>query len=65
MMYLISKDSIQWDPSCSCGRTDNRTDMTKLLVVFCNFKNAPKNAEIFHFTASDTNFKGLNYQDIN
>jgi hypothetical protein len=39
--------------------------MTKLIVVFRNFKNAPKNAEIFHFTASDAHFKGLKYQDIN
>jgi hypothetical protein len=26
------------------GRTDGRTNMTKLIVVFCNFANAPKNA---------------------
>jgi hypothetical protein len=25
-----------------CGRTDGRTDMTKLIVAFCNFANAPK-----------------------
>jgi len=25
-----------------CGRTDRRTDMTKLIVAFCNFANAPK-----------------------
>ena len=25
------------------GRTDRRTYMTKLIVAFCNFANAPKN----------------------
>ena len=28
----------------SCGRTDGRTDMTKLIVTFRNFTNALKNA---------------------
>jgi hypothetical protein len=27
-------------------RTDGQTDMTKLIVAFCNFANAPKNAPI-------------------
>jgi len=27
----------------SCGQTDGRTDMTKLIVVFRNFTHAPKN----------------------
>jgi len=26
-----------------CGRTDGQTDMTKLIVAFRNFANAPKN----------------------
>ena len=26
-----------------CGYTDGRTDMTKLIVTFRNFKSAPKN----------------------
>ena len=26
-----------------CGQTDGRTDMTKLIVDFCNFAKAPKN----------------------
>ena len=26
----------------ACGRTDRRTDMTKLIVDFLNFSNAPK-----------------------
>jgi len=25
-----------------CGRTDGQTRMTKLIVLFCNFANAPK-----------------------
>jgi len=28
-----------------CGRTDGRTDMTKLIVALRNFSNAPKNKE--------------------
>jgi hypothetical protein len=27
----------------SCGRTEGQTDMTKLIVAFRNFANAPKN----------------------
>jgi len=27
----------------ACGRTDRRTDMTKLIVALRNFANAPKN----------------------
>jgi len=26
-----------------CGRTDRQTGMTKLIVAFCSFGNAPKN----------------------
>jgi hypothetical protein len=26
-----------------CGRTDGQADMTKLIVIFCNFANVPKN----------------------
>jgi len=36
----MSLKSIAWEPSCST-RTDRRTDMTKLTVVFRNFVNAP------------------------
>ena len=28
----------------SCGRTDGWTNMTKLIIAFRNFANAPKNA---------------------
>ena len=30
-----------------CGRTDRRTDTTKLIVIFRNFTNAPKQCKIF------------------
>jgi len=38
--------SVQWETSCSMwtdGRTDGRTDVTKLAIGFRNFANAPKN----------------------
>jgi len=44
LKYKISRKSVQW----TVGRTkrrnaDNRTDMTKPLVVFRNFGKAPNN----------------------
>jgi hypothetical protein len=39
--YQISSKSVQWEPSCFM-RTDGRTDMTKLMVAFRYFANAPK-----------------------
>ena len=41
----ISWKSVQWEPSCSMwtdGQTDGQKGMTKLIVAFCNFANAPK-----------------------
>jgi hypothetical protein len=37
--YLL--DSVQWEPSSSM-RTNGRADMTKPIVAFRNFANAPK-----------------------
>jgi hypothetical protein len=45
LKYQISWKSVQWEPSCSMltdGRTDGRIDITKLIVAFRNFANAPK-----------------------
>ena len=42
LKYQISLKSVQWEPSCFM-RTNGQTDMTKLIVTFCNFGNTPKN----------------------
>jgi hypothetical protein len=42
LKYQLSWKSVQWEPSCSM-RTDRRTDLTKLIVAFRSFVNAPKN----------------------
>jgi hypothetical protein len=39
---------ILWEPSCSIRR-DGRTDMTKLIVAFCNFAMALKKDEILRY----------------
>jgi len=38
--YQISWKSVQWERSCTMW-TDGRTDMTKLIVAFDSFANAP------------------------
>jgi hypothetical protein len=46
LKYQISWISIQWEQNYSmrrAGRTYKRIDMTKLIVAFHNFVNAPKN----------------------
>ena len=48
LKYQIQWKSVQWELSCSM-RTDWRTDM-KLIVVFRNFANAPKNLKIRTWT---------------
>ena len=40
--YQISWKFLEWEPSYSM-RTDGWADMTKLMVAFSNFANAPKN----------------------
>ena len=39
-----------------CGKTDRRTDMTKLIVAFCNFAYATKKKCYFHFDGQLTMF---------
>jgi hypothetical protein len=41
LKYQISLKSVQWQPCCSV-LTDGRIDITKLIVAFRNFANAPK-----------------------
>jgi len=48
--YKISLISIKWEPSCSM-RTDGRTDMTKLIVVFRNFAKVPEDGKHSCLTA--------------
>jgi hypothetical protein len=40
LTYTIPWKSTHWEPSCSMW-IDRWTDMTKLIVTFCNFANAP------------------------
>jgi hypothetical protein len=42
LKYCVSSKPVQCEPSCSM-RTDWQTDMTKLIVAFRSFANAPKN----------------------
>ena len=44
----MSLKKVQWEPSCST-RTNGHTYMTKLIVAFRHFANAPK-----HFSAPPT-----------
>ena len=50
LKYQISSKSVQWEPSFSMrteGQIYRQTDMTKLMVVFRNFVNAPKNHKLY------------------
>ena len=46
LKYQISWKSVQWEPSSM--PTDERTDITNLIVAFRNFANAPKKASPVH-----------------
>jgi hypothetical protein len=50
LQYQISLNCVQWAPSCCMG-TDGRTTMTKQILAFRNFANAPKN--LLSLTISD------------
>jgi len=42
--YQVYWISVQWEPICSMradGRTDRQTDLTKLIVAFRLYANAP------------------------
>jgi hypothetical protein len=44
LIYQVSSKCVYWESSFfPCGRTDGTTDVTKLIVDFRNFANAPKN----------------------
>ena len=45
-----------------CGPKDRRTDMTKLIVVFRNFANAPKTGAYTHVSRGGTNSRSLSSQ---
>jgi hypothetical protein len=55
--YQILWKSVQWESNCLM-RTDRRTDMTKLIVAFRNFANAPNNG------AADPAFNFLGQHDL-
>ena len=42
LKYQILCISAQWEPSYADGRTERRTDTTKLIVTFRNFAKEPK-----------------------
>jgi len=45
--FFEKYSKVQYEPSCSMW-ADGRTDMTKLIVAFRNFANAPKYSGLFH-----------------
>ena len=48
LKHKTSWKSLQWEPSCSLQKneqTDRYTDVTKLIVAFRSFANAPRNGD--------------------
>jgi hypothetical protein len=44
---------------CPCGQTDRQADISKLIIAFSNFVNAPKNGHD-HCTTTLPEEKGIN-----
>jgi hypothetical protein len=70
-----SLQSLQWEPSCSMwtdgqtdkvtgGRTDRRTDMTKLIVAFRNFANKSKNCCIYMLLLRNDSYPAATHRYI-
>jgi len=62
--YVISLQSVQWEPSCSIrtdGQMDRQTDMTKLLSLFRSLRKALKTRPKFYLAAHfHCQFSGVN-----
>jgi len=50
LRYQVSWKSFHWEPSCSV-RMDGHTDVTKLIVAFRSFVNAPKHHSLRFITS--------------
>jgi hypothetical protein len=49
MSNFMNIRSVRAESFHADGRTDRRTDVTKLIVTFRNFSDAPKNGELDSF----------------
>jgi hypothetical protein len=53
LKYQVLSKSVQWEPNCFVG-SDGQKDMTKPLVAFSNFANAPKNHPLGMFCRNNS-----------
>jgi len=58
---FILKKAIQSEPSFPCGQTDEWTDITKSIVAFRNFANAPKTWKYFSIHCSLISKRAFQY----